>query len=137
MNKYVISMVMILTTISLLAQAEEINCDNAMTKHQINMCSRQEVQQAENEMLDYLNASKDRYSEEAQVLKLLTESQAQWREYREAHCDAIYQVWSGGTIRGVMYNGCMLEVTKNRTHELWQSYLTYMDSTPPVLPEPK
>ena len=137
MNKYVISMAVMLTTISPLAQAEEINCDKAMTTYQINMCSRQEVQQAENEMLDYLNASKDRYSEEAQVLKLLTESQAQWREYRKAHCDAIYQVWAEGTIRGVMYNDCMFDVTKDRTHELWQSYLTYMDSTPPILPEPE
>lgn len=136
-NNYAISLAAIVTVISPLSQAENMDCDNAMTTYQINMCSQQEVHTAEAEMHEYLNASKERYSKETQLLRLLAESQEQWREYRKVHCDAIYQAWAEGTIRGVMYNDCMLDVTKSRTHELWQSYLTYMDSTPPVLPEPK
>ena len=32
--------------------------------------------------------------------------------------------------------GCMIEATRARTHDIWTDYLTYVDRTPPVLPEP-
>ncbi len=37
----------------------------------------------------------------------------------------------------VMAGSCLLDMTKKRTHEIWETYLTYMDSTPPILKEPE
>ncbi|MDE0552455.1 hypothetical protein OU793_24315, partial [Vibrio sp. VP6] len=56
--------------------------------------------------------------------------------YMSSHCDSVYTQWRDGTIRGVMAISCKTKLTKQRTHELWENFLTYMDSTPPVLPEP-
>ena len=36
-----------------------------------------------------------------------------------------------------MHGKCLLEQTRRRTHDVWKAYLTFMDSTPPLLPEPK
>ena len=71
------------------------------------------------------------------VIDTLNQSQQAWLSYRKAHCDAVYEQWSGGTIRGTMFGGCMLRLTQLRIHVIWQDYLTYMDSTEPLLPEPE
>ncbi|MBS0333537.1 MAG: DUF1311 domain-containing protein [Proteobacteria bacterium] len=63
-------------------------------------------------------------------------SEAAWLAYRKAECGAVYDNWSGGTIRGAMYSACSLRLTRLRTHTVWLNWLTYPDSTPPVLPEP-
>ena len=47
---------------------------------------------------------------------LSKKSQEAWMEYRKTHCDALYQLSSGGTIAGTEYNGCYLDLTKKRTH---------------------
>ena len=40
-------------------------------------------------------------------------------------------------VRWAAYLGCKIALTQARTHWLWRNWLTYMDSTPPILPEPK
>ena len=75
------------------------------------------------------NAAKD-------ALTGLDASQTAWVAYRKAECEAIYSRWSDGTIRGAMFNGCYLSVTKARTQTVWANWLTYEDDTPPILAEP-
>jgi hypothetical protein len=31
---------------------------------------------------------------------------------------------------------CQIKLTQLHTHTIWLEWLTYMDSTPPILPEP-
>jgi len=51
-------------------------------------------------------------------LKLkLQKAQRAWIVSRDADCDAVYENWIGGTIRGPMYAGCMVEKTSERA--LW------------------
>jgi len=48
----------------------------------------------------------------------------------------LYDWWKGGTIRGAMTLGCRTRITEARTLEVWRNWLTYVDSTPPILPRP-
>ncbi len=117
--------------------SEAIDCEAAITTIEINVCKGREVETAEATLNKYFLASINRNSNDQEVIKMVRKSQETWEQYREEHCSAIYQMWIEGTIRGAMYGQCKLQLTKDRTYELWRSYLTYMDSTPPVLPEPK
>ena len=134
MKKYIIPL---LIFSSLQAHSSEIDCQNAMTTYEMNFCANRETEEANTLLEKYLSKAKQKYKNETAVITSLVKSQDAWIIYRKAHCDAIYEIWSGGTIRGVMFGGCMLQLTKQRTHKIWNDYLTYMDSTPPMLPETK
>ena len=71
-----------------------------------------------------------------QQLAYLEASQAAWNAYAEITCTGVYDQYAGGSIRTLMYSGCLREMTQDRTHVIWRNHLTYADSTPPVLPEP-
>jgi uncharacterized protein YecT (DUF1311 family) len=133
MKKYTV----LLLIFSYLVHAEEIDCENAMTTYEMNVCASREMEAADTELDTYLTKAKQKYSEEKTIVELLVKSQEAWLAYRKVYCEGIYEMWSSGTIRGVMYGGCMVQLTKQRTHQIWEDYLTYMDSTPPLLPEPK
>ncbi len=45
--------------------------------------------------------------------------------------------WAQGSVRGAMAGYCLLKQTRRRTYDLWDAYVTYVDTTPPILPEPK
>ena len=72
----------------------------------------------------------------AEILDAFRKGAAAWTAYRSAACDAVYASWATGTIRGAMALACEIRITEERTHEVWRDWLTYMDRTPPVLPEP-
>lgn len=63
-------------------------------------------------------------------------AQAAWLTYKKHQCDAVFMLWQGGTIRGAMNLRCEIRMLQLRTREIWRDWLTYADSTPPVLPEP-
>lgn len=134
MNKYL----WVLMLLPLCSFGEEkVDCEKAFTTIEINICAKQEADRAYSDLENYLDKAKERYSSEKAVIDTLNKSQEAWLAYRKAHCDGVYEQWSGGTIRGAMFSDCMLRLTKLRTHIIWQDYLTYMDSTEPLLPEPK
>lgn len=62
--------------------------------------------------------------------------QIEWEGYRARHCSNVYELWRQGSIRYERSAICMLQVTKARTTDVWRAYLTFSDSTPPVLPDP-
>jgi uncharacterized protein YecT (DUF1311 family) len=111
-------------------------CEETSNTIEINHCVQAKIESAEKILARYYEESKRRYAESPKVLSALSKSQKIWLQFRKSHCEAIYEMWSEGTIRGAMYGNCLLEQTQRRTHDLWESYLTFMDSTPPVLPEP-
>jgi uncharacterized protein YecT (DUF1311 family) len=118
-------------------QANEIDCETPISTYALNVCIASEVEATNAELDKYLGMALEKSSEEIAVVDLLVKSQESWLAFRRDYCDATYETWSGGTIRGVMFGKCMLKLTKQRTHQIWEDYLTYMDSTPPLLPEPK
>ena len=134
MNKTVI--LAFLVGLSLNTKAKEINCDEAYTTLDMIECASAERDSAEKVMEQYLAAGKKKYSDDEVVLNSISEAQASWLAYRKSHCGSVYDVWREGTVRSVMAISCSTDLTKQRTHEIWKSFLTYMDSTPPILPEP-
>jgi uncharacterized protein YecT (DUF1311 family) len=111
-------------------------CKDSKTTLEMNDCLATQAELADKELAKYLEASRRHYSDEPKVLAALDKAQNTWLQFREAQCAAVYEIWSGGTIRDAMYGYCRLEQTRRRTHDLWKTYLTFMDSTPPLLPEP-
>lgn len=117
--------------------AADALCARAGNTIEISECLAREIAVVEQTLQQYLAASRARYqADEPQVVEQLEAAQAAWEQYQAAHCQAVYDVWVGGTIRGNMFRRCQWETTMQRTHEVWRHYLTYMDSTKPILPEP-
>jgi len=115
---------------------DELDCENAWTTIAINQCMNQELIFANETMDKYLEKSLQRYSNDSVSLTSIKNGQEAWIVYRDTHCDAVYDTWRDGTIRTAMGLGCKLRLTNERTRTLWVSFLTYEDSTPPILPEP-
>jgi uncharacterized protein YecT (DUF1311 family) len=119
-------------------------CDGSSTP-EVNACLARQADTAQAELDRYLATARAKLAHEgaepaSDTPKLLAGFDAAehaWEDYRKQQCDNIYVHWQGGTIRGAMALGCQISLTRQRTHVVWEDYLTYMDSTPPVLPEPK
>lgn len=120
----------------LAGQPEALDCGNPTTTIDINRCASLELQATEAVMQMYLDASKAHYAEDPVVVEAIDGAQDAWLAYRQAHCDAVFATWRDGTIRTLMALDCSRTLTQQRTFEIWQSFLTYADSTPPVLPQP-
>jgi uncharacterized protein YecT (DUF1311 family) len=112
-------------------------CADAKTTVEMNTCLARSSNAAEVEMNRYLGAARKRATADgAAVARAFDEAQARWLAFRKGECDAVYAHWQGGTIRGTMLLTCRIALTQVRTHWLWKTWLTYPDSTPPILPEP-
>lgn len=129
-------LVLLLACFPALLPAAEPDCENAMSTLDINQCAGIEQETAKREMHRYLAKSLEHHREDAELVAAIKKSQAAWQKYAKAHCDSVYTLWRDGTIRGVMSISCKTRLIRTRTHELWSDYLTFMDSSEPVLPEP-
>lgn len=110
----------------------------------ISQCLGERLKRADADLAKYLSAARvrlrNRASDDdksaANALKELDQAQKAWSEYRQSECGAVYDRWSQGTIAGIEHLYCQIELTTLRTHTIWSHWLTYGDSTPPLLPEP-
>ncbi|MCG9693828.1 DUF1311 domain-containing protein [Vibrio sp. Isolate22] len=137
MNRLVPMLILMCFSYSVLAGENAVDCDNAMNTLEINHCAALELESAQVELDKYLAASLEHHAEDAELVDAIKAAQESWQAYMTAHCDSVYTQWRDGSIRGLMALSCKTKLTKQRTHEVWENFLTYMDSTPPVLPEPK
>lgn len=124
------------------AAAPATHCPGDTTL-EINDCRSAELAKAEADLRRYLAAARKRLKSEAAddagakaALADLDKTETAWKAYREAQCNAVYDYWQSGTIRTVMALSCEIDATRQHTHTIWSTWLTYMDSTPPILPEP-
>ncbi|WP_086983907.1 lysozyme inhibitor LprI family protein [Vibrio aphrogenes] len=114
----------------------EVDCQAPQNTVEINECAMDKLKQATQELDKYFAASLEQHAEDKELVKAIEVAQNHWQQYMQAHCSSVYTQWRDGTIRGVMAASCKTQLTKQRTHEIWETFLTYMDSTPPVLVEP-
>lgn len=135
MNKYLIAGLALLSSPTLSASAG-VDCQNARTTIEINQCAAIELESAQAQLAEYLQASFEHHADDPQLVAAIKTAQKDWQAYMASHCDAVYTQWRDGTIRGVMSLSCKTQLTQQRTHEVWANFLTYMDNSPPVLPEP-
>ncbi len=114
------------------------------TTPEVNACGAEYAGRADRELARYQAAVRERLAAEAKddpsntktTLAAFEASQKAWEAFRKAECDAVYDWWSGGTIRGAMYEGCLRSETKARTEQIWRVWLSFEDSTPPLMPKP-
>jgi uncharacterized protein YecT (DUF1311 family) len=115
-------------------QVFALDCEKAITTPDINECGRIELDKVEKELnLVYQRVLKmmDKISKEpsaennSDLKKSFIDAQRLWVKFREADCQTTYTFWSGGTIRGAMYIGCMQARAKQRIKELQEYEKTY------------
>ena len=92
----------------------------------------------DDELNRYWKAAVERLQgdEKAETLTQLRASQRAWLKFRDGECEAVGMYWRPGSIAGRMWGDCMDRLTRARTRTIWESWLTYADSTPPILPRP-
>jgi uncharacterized protein YecT (DUF1311 family) len=112
-------------------------CRDSKTTLEMNQCLSDQITLAEKELAKYFEESRRRVAHDPRTLVEFEKAQKAWVAFRDAHCGAIYQYWAQGSVRGAKAGYCVLKLTRRRTHDLWDAYLTYIDTTPPILPEPK
>jgi uncharacterized protein YecT (DUF1311 family) len=61
------------------------------------------------------------FTEEASK-KLFIEAQRVWIKYKEAHCKSVANGYEGGSIKPMIYSGCLTELTQQRSKQL-EEYL--------------
>lgn len=124
-------------TFPALARApHEMGCDAVKTTLEGIECRTKQINVADAKLKRYLDAATLRAREFNLGADQIEREQALWAKYKEQHCGNVYSVWQEGTIRNEMYAQCSLRLTRQRTYDVWAAHLTFVDSTPPVLPDP-
>lgn len=131
-------LVVVLTTFSFAATAapEELLCRDAKNTIEDIKCMSAEVDKANKTLREYLDAAKERIARDKITGPNLDATQAEWSRYRTMHCGDVYQYWAEGTYRYRASAQCEIDLARARTHDIWAAYLTFVDSTPALLPEP-
>jgi len=111
-------------------------CQNPITTLDLNACSVENTEIAFGEVQMYLNAALQRHGSERSVKRALKDSQEAWENYREVYCQSVYEHWKSGSIRTMKYLDCVQRLSKMRSLSIWEEFLTFVDSTPPILPRP-
>ena len=111
-------------------------CADAETTVDLNGCYSAALADAQTRREAYLAAAIERNAQEPAIAEQIASADNAYDVYVDAECGAISDYWSSGTIRGVMVLTCRIDLIDRATRNIWQHWLTYMDSTPPVLPEP-
>jgi len=91
-------------------------CANPQTQIEMTQCAADAFKAADkvlNQVYQNLVAKLD--DEEKAQLK---EAQTAWLKYRDTNCDFVADQYKGGTMRPMIYAGCLADVTKKRTSEL-------------------
>lgn len=91
-------------------------CANPQTQTEMTRCAADAYKAADvvlNQVYQKLVAKLD--DEEKAQLK---EAQTAWLKYRDTNCEFVADQYKGGTMRPMIYAGCLADVTKNRTSEL-------------------
>lgn len=94
---------------------------------------------ADEELNRYWRAAVERLEgdKKTETLTQLRASQRTWLRFRDAECEAVAASWRPGSIASTMQGECVDRLTRARTRTIWASWLTYADSTPPILPRPE
>ncbi|HHU7328516.1 hypothetical protein MLH93_20275 [Escherichia coli] len=88
-----------------------------------------------------LNRLKQDNKDDPQRLQELTasfnaESEA-WTELIEKASKSVQVDYAGGTIAGTAVASRQIGLLELQSHDIWEHWLRFEDSTPPLLPEPK
>jgi uncharacterized protein YecT (DUF1311 family) len=113
---------------------------NRATESGVNDCLMALSESADQQLQRYEQAATARMEQEHDVDGTLNDfkaGQAAWATYRKSECDAVFDRWVDGTARIAENEECKISLTRARSHEIWQNWLTSFGGSPPILPEPQ
>ncbi len=132
-------------------EKQDVDCtDGGGTTYDMVVCGASELELAEAKMDQYWQVARSRFvgddlmteydndaeDDIAEATAKFDFAQESWHKYRESHCGSLYHKYRGGTIRGPLSIRCHIDMVEKRTWQIWNIWLTYMDTTPPMLAEP-
>ena len=107
--------------------AQDVDCATDDTQMALNICSARQLERDDAELnrvwplarnamraVDAFNEGRFDTQAEANLLK----AQRAWITYRDGHCHAVGAQYAGGSIRPLVINSCLSELTVTRTKEL-------------------
>lgn len=77
-----------------------------------------ELNRAYQELLKRIDAEDPKLVDRSTVRRRLVEAQRSWIEFRKQDCEGQYKLFEGGSIRGLRFQGCMIEHTQKRISDL-------------------
>ena len=113
-----------------LAQEEpQVDCENAMTQSDINICANQDYAAADKELnavyrttMTAMQATDKELGEIDQnyvgAVEALKKAQRAWIGYRDGQCELAGFEARGGSMEPMLVSGCLADVTKKRTADL-------------------
>ena len=107
------------------------------TTVQVNACLNARLEQSDAALNRYYETALKRIRREhaGKVAQEFVKAERSWIAYRESECTSAFDRY-GGTVRISIGLDCRIRLTKLRTYTIWRDWLTYPDSTPPLLARP-
>ena len=115
------SILLALPLVVVAAAAADIDCNNAMDQNTMNICADRDYQTADRKLNNVYGKVMTALSDAGYKAKLKTAQRA-WIQYRDTECTFETAENEGGSIRPMVYSGCLTKLTNVRTKDL-QSYL--------------
>lgn len=100
--------------------AQQPNCKNPQTTLDMNMCSRQEFQDADRKLNQVYQQLQAKISSKQK--QRLTAAQRTWIKFRDENCDYEAGKFEGGSLAASTYGYCRARVTQERIKDL-EGYL--------------
>lgn len=110
------------------AQPAEDRCANATTTVELNACAQQTLADRDRDLNEAYRAVLRQLAEpsgsdadapaRAEARRLLVEAQREWIQFRDHDCRGRLRLHEGGSMRGLVYLGCLIAHTEQRTEQL-------------------
>ncbi|OOG67731.1 hypothetical protein BLJAPNOD_01653 [Ensifer sp. M14] len=125
----IIAGILLLAASPALAQEDDINCANAMTQADMNICSHRDYEAADTELNTVYKQTvvamraKDKElgdisADYVGAEEALKKAQRAWIGYRDGQCELAGFEARGGSMEPMLVSGCLAQLTTTRTEEL-------------------
>lgn len=99
-----------------LAHAAEVDCKNATTQMDMNICAAQDFKRSDALLNQAYQQKMAQLSPEAKTL--FKTAQRSWITYRDNDCKFMASGVEGGSVQPMIYSGCLQQKTEQRTKEI-------------------
>lgn len=100
------------------APALALDCDNAMTQNDMNMCAQDDYATADKALNIAYKKLMATLKDDENAQHLLRAAQRAWLSYRDSECIFEGHGVEGGSMQPLIMFGCKASLTKKRTEEL-------------------
>ncbi|MDB9311549.1 lysozyme inhibitor LprI family protein [Spirulina sp. CS-785/01] len=98
-----------------------LNCEQAQTQREMNLCAVKAAKQADVRLNTVYQQLRQEIQDTAQEQRLI-DAQLAWIEFRDRDCDYAQSQYLDGSMMPMIYGFCVADLTEKRTREL-EDYL--------------